>query len=265
MYLPIEINQQAKSFKVFVDMIVEYAGGKQLFDYLSSKYDIYVFSGTIRNFFIGIPSTRDLDLVVDIDSPANIPIGLLFERLRHKTVIRRNKFGGLKYSSRGCDIDIWNMIDTWGLKRKDNRRPSPRALINTVFFNCSAIVFDYNAGKFIFEKSFIDFLRNKRLEVVYKDNPYPESCIVNSFHYAIEYDFTIGDSLKRWIAKHSKEGMDYELPQKKRYGKVLYTQQLIAAFAKICRIKKSYHLVLESDGKKYEIHIDDGMKIESVS
>lgn len=265
MYRPIEINRQAKSFKVFVDMIVEYAGGKQLFDYLSSKYNIYVFSGTIRNFFIGIPSTRDLDLVVDIDSPTNIPIGLLFDRLRHKTEIKKNKFGGLKYRSRGCDIDIWNMIDTWGLKRKDNRHPSPRALINTAFFNCSAIVFDYNAERFIFDKSFIDFLRNQRLEVVYKDNPYPESCIVNSFHYAIEYGVTIGDSLKRWIAKHGKAGMDYEIPQKKRYGKVLYSQHLIAAFAKLCGMKKTTRLILESDGRKYGIHIDNIMRIVCIN
>ena len=158
------------------------------------KTDVYVFSGMIRNFFLGESCFRDLDIVVgDVDcvidainaTDGNVDFAI-------------NSFGGLKVKIQNLTIDLWALDKTWGIKN-EGMELSPYSLLKTVFFNFSAIVFDYNKTRFYYEDDFICFLKTRMMQVVYEKNPNVPLCIVNSYYYREEYGFGLSLKLCKWI------------------------------------------------------------------
>ena len=63
-----DIDRQALSFKVYLKYILLDSESWDLLLNISQQTDVYIFSGVIRNFLLGISENRDLDIVVkDID------------------------------------------------------------------------------------------------------------------------------------------------------------------------------------------------------
>jgi len=198
---------------------------------------------------LGHPFHRDIDFVVYAKGKISLPIGLL-----HGIEITRNKFGGVKLNLPHITIDIWSLQDTWGLQQI-NGNATPNTLVKTVFFNFSAIAFDYNRQRFIYSYDFLDFYATKMMDVVYGRNPYPTACVVNTFYYAQEYGFSIGKKLKNWIAKQIL-GNDIENQQLRRYGEVKYSEEVVRAFANICKVVKGSNTsvsIHDSSNRQYLI------------
>lgn len=226
-------RKQAPAFQLYINTILPSEEARLLLKELSSQCEVYVFGGVIRNFLLGYPFHRDLDFVVCIDHPLSLSI-----RLLRRFLISKNKFGGIKLTQGDFSVDIWNIKDSWGIMHRGGKN-TPYNLLNTVFFNFSAIIFDYNSPRFITSKYFDAFYNKRIMEVVYSHNPFPSSCIVNSFHYSQEYNFSIGKSLKKWICKYAQD-REYEQQQLRRYGEILYTNDVINAFVDLCnKVKKS--------------------------
>lgn len=228
------IQAQAHSYKLYIDSILEQNQLKVLIDSIAGQVSMYVFSGITRNFLFGYLNNRDIDFVVIDSHKLRIPISLLRE-----TSIQKNKFGGYKLQTNHLTIDVWDVEKTWGIVR-EGMRGTAYSLMNTAFFNFSAIVYDYNKGKFYVTDEFCEFYKTHVIEVVYPRNPRIETCIVNALYYADRYDFVIGESLRKWVARHYNKNMSFVAAQESRFGSVIYSDGMMNAFVHICSNPEIY-------------------------
>lgn len=222
-----DIDAQAKSFKIFLRTFVLDKEGWNAFNEISKTGDIYIFSGIIRDFLTGeFDGIRDFDLVLGSKIPRNI---LVVDYLRHSSNYRKNNFGGMKINHNNLSIDIWYLKDTWGIK-SEHYNPTPEALIKTAFFNFSAIVYDFNAEKFIYDESFLYFLSTKTMDIVYTKNPNIPLCLVNIYYYQKKYNFTVGERMVKWIEENYFPSIDLITIQNKHFGRVIATKEQLSEF-----------------------------------
>lgn len=247
------IQAQAASFGLFVDSILAENKAKELVNCVSDQVPLYIFSGIIRNFLLGYLNNRDIDFVAMDTYKVNIPLSLL-----RKVSLRKNKFNGYKLVSNGLTIDWWDIERTWGILQ-EGMKGTVYSLLNTAFFNFSAIAYDYNRRRFLISEEFCKFFSTHTMEIIYAKNPRIDTCIVNALYYADNYDFIIGNSLRKWIVKNYRRNLDFESAQLSRYQEVIYTNEIIHAFAVICSSSDIYNkrvIRLCGGGKEIELKFD---------
>lgn len=223
--LKIMIDDQALAFRCYIDKVLHENEMFDFFDFYSKRTDVYVFSGVIRDFLLGHArngENRDYDFVIHHFNDIEFP-----NELMKNGVCMRNKFGGIKLVKGDCVFDVWGLEDTWGILNKGEKNPNVFSLLQSTFFNFSSIVFDYNNSKFVVGDDFYKFYQTRRMDVVYKTNPYKESCIVSAFYYASRYDLKMGSRLKKWIINNYCKHSDYQSVQIKRFGRVMYNNKEI--------------------------------------
>lgn len=223
-----KIQAQALSYKLYIDSILEQNRVKGLIDWVSGQVPTLVFSGLTRNFLLGYLNNRDIDFVVIDSHRLKIPISQLRE-----VAIIKNKFGGYKLQTEHLTIDFWDVEKTWGIVQ-EGMRSTAYSLMNTAFFNFSAIVYDYNRGQFYITDEFCKFYTTHVMEVVYPRNPRIATCIVNALYYADKYEFVIGESLRKWVVRYYDTALDYRTAQESRFNSIVYSDALIRAFVQIC-------------------------------
>ena len=214
-----KISAQEKSFKVYLEQFILDKDCIETLDFLSKQTDVYIFSGIIRNFLTGDALyNRDIDIVLGkLDKHNQVPVQFLKD-----STYTKNSFGGFKIIHGNKEIDAWLLENTWGIRNK-NEEPSAKSLINSAFFNFSAITYDYKNEIFIFDKDFAKFYQNREMDYVYGENPNIPLCIVNCLHYKDLYGFNISTHLKEWIIKNYTVFTDYEGPQIKHFKEVKYS------------------------------------------
>jgi len=249
------IQTQSLSYRLYIDSILEQNHVKGLTDWVSGQVQTFVFSGLTRNFLLGYLNNRDIDFVV-MDSPRlREPLSQFCD-----VSILKNKFGGYKVLTEHLTIDVWDVEKTWGIVQ-EGMRGTVYSLMNTAFFNFSAIVYDYNKKRFYITDEFCEFYKTHVMEVVYARNPRIATCIVNSLYYADKYEFVVGTSLRKWVARHFDAELDYKSAQESRFGDVHYSDAMIKAFAKICTMPDIYkHGVVElhDETKRVILRFDKG-------
>lgn len=198
---------------------------------ISMQTPVYVFSGVIRNYLLGYNDVRDLDVVIRNIGKIEIPLSII-----SKCKITKNSFGGYKINTGNLCIDAWDINNTWGIK-KEKKRGNALSLIDSAFFNFSSIVFEYRRKKFIYKESFLRFMENHTMEVVYKENPNKELCIINSMYYNKKYGFPIGKSLAKWIRDYYSQDMNFRDVQLHHFGRVLFEESEVKLFYVLCLYK----------------------------
>ncbi|WP_275351602.1 hypothetical protein, partial [Proteus mirabilis] len=197
------INTQANTFNDYLaDRFPKFA--KQIINVLlEEKNDVFLFSGIIRDYFLYKDKSsnfnvRDIDIVVsDIDKFHSI--------FKNKIQYKKNSFGGLKLYFNDINIDVWQANLTWGLKNIPQKNRNTTNIIDilpqTVFFNCSSILFDFQNKKFIEndDSSFQLFLDSKTLDIVLEENPLPELCILNTIYYTKKHNLNISSKLADYV------------------------------------------------------------------
>lgn len=221
------IQSQAPSFFLFIRDYVLNKDAWSVLNIISKQTKVYVFSGIIRNFFLGYPEVRDFDIVV---SKNRISIPKEYISSVH---VEKNSFGGRKYLIGNLKIDFWFLQDTWGIK-EEKKKANVNALINSAFFNFSAVAYDFNNQKFIYSEDFRKFLSLKVLDVVYDKNPNVPLCIVNTLYYSKQYELPLGTKLAMWIVEHYQPEFDYGSVQEHHWGKVVYCNEVIEDFYSQC-------------------------------
>ena len=229
------IDVQAPFFKYFLQKSMSLEM-REILNKISAKTDVYVFSGIIRNFFLGDTNFRDLDIVVrDVDCVMKI-----MRTTKGRVDFKVNSFGGVKVKFQNLIIDLWGLSNTWGIK-KENMDLSPHSLLKTAFFNFSAIVFDYNNTKFYYDNAFVDFLETKIMDVVYLENPNIPLCIINSCYYREKYGFGLSLNLCRWLfvnyirlAYVDKRKSIFDDLQKKHFSKIVVSHEQIRELVYLC-------------------------------
>lgn len=183
---------------------------------------VYIFSGIIRNYFLGINDIRDIDIMVDTSKD----LSLIINKYEHK----RNSFGGYKLSVGGMNVDLWYLRQTWGLNNPQivMQIDLDKYIPNTAFFNFSSILFSFEDNCFIYSKHFLRFLRDKKIDYVFKHNANYALCVVNSFYYQSKLNLPLSDHLKSFLIKLNKSlAHDYENVQLKHFGRIIYSNQEI--------------------------------------
>ncbi|KAA6323211.1 hypothetical protein EZS27_027324 [termite gut metagenome] len=188
----------------------------EFIDTLISRTHVYLFSGIIRDYFIKSDKNfRDIDLIVDNE--------LDIESFISNLEVSRNSFGGYKVIIDSVAIDLWNIKNTWGIQNK-SLLPFADFLPDTTFFNSSSILYYLNGKQFIIGKPFLIFLKERKLDIVLKDNPEPALCIVNSFYYSKKYNFKFSKELSQYIVNNYTKYLDnFEIVPKKHFKRILYT------------------------------------------
>lgn len=220
------IHLQEKSFYIFIKDFVLDEEGWEALNNLTRNDHVYILSGIIRDFLTGdFDGARDFDCVL---LRGNIKNAEVIHYLR-ESAYSLNSFGGLKIRRPREIIDIWRMADTWGI-RKQGLETTPEALIKSVFFNFSAIVYDFNNKKFIFDDCFCRFLATNTMDVVYSENPNIPLCLVNVLYYKNKYRYNVSPKLKWWIKMHYNPSIDFIKIQKKHFGAKIFESDYIQDF-----------------------------------
>lgn len=241
------VESSADSFLEFLDTKVDKETLRILRE-IQNVSSVYIFSGVIRNFFIGITEIRDLDIVLSED----VKIESYFKNYH----IKRNSFGGYKISKDVISIDIWVGEKSWAFQQqKILDFEIDRYIPSTAFFNFSSILFNLNDNRFYCTKHFLKFIRDKKIDVVYKPNANYELCIVNSFYYSDKYHLKISDNLRAHIIYlYNKNFANYESIQIKHFGEVLYDNATIDSRVNALRLEKAKDKL--SIFLTYKQHID---------
>lgn len=218
-----EFNQHLN--KILPDDVLDFVSN------LQSKTQVYLFSGVIRNYFLKKPyDLRDIDFMIEDD----LDITNLFPHL----FITKNSFGGYKTKIASLPVDLWSISKTWGLNRgqlklpfytpEDASEDISKSIPNTTFFNFSSIIFSMNQRKFIVGKPFLRFLRDKELDVVLEENPYPALCIINSFYYSEKYRLKLSKKLKKYIVHNYSTNIEkFNEIQLKHFERIIYSKNEI--------------------------------------
>ncbi|WP_462251961.1 hypothetical protein [Ferruginibacter sp.] len=193
----------------------------KLISRISEKTRVFIFSGVIRNFFLGEKNNRDIDIILENEID-------IFSLLGNAKVTK-NSFGGFKIIFNKTTIDLWFLEQTWAFKNEPMLNfDLERRVPGTAFFNFSAIVYSFNDKLFYYTDSFLKFLRDEKIDVVYEKNPNYKLCVVNTLYYSDKYNLNIKDKLKKYVIdKYNKHDKDYSEVQIKHFGKVIYPNDLI--------------------------------------
>lgn len=225
-----DVNSKALDFSIYLENLLP-TFVLDFVEKIKQQTNVYLFSGIIRDYFIGYKSNfRDIDLIIE----DGIDIEALFPDL----ILTINSFGGYKIFIKDIVIDLWVIKNTWALNHGQLKIEFLHIdhLPYTTFFNFSSIVFSLNTKRFIIGKPFLRFLKNKEIDVVFVDNPYPELCVVNSFYYSEKFKLKISKKLKDYILKnYNKKITAYTEIQKKHFGKIEYS--IIELIEKIDSLK----------------------------
>lgn len=215
---------------------------------LSKIDDLYLFSGIIRNYFIGVDEIRDVDVMID----STKDISNFITKYTH----RRNSYGGYKIFINNTTIDLWYLRDTWALRntQKVLEFELERYIPSTAFFNFSSILFSFKEQTFFYTKHFLRFLRDRRIDYVYEPNANYALCVVNTFYYQDKLKLSLTDNLKRFIFDRYKKYLtEYNTIQIKHFGEILYSNEEI--------VYRAEHLLNKnSEGQKVIKNTLEGCK-----
>ena len=216
-----EIRDREKNFIPYLQELLD----KEVYAFileLNKLDNLYLFSGIIRNFFLGVREVRDVDIMIDTTKDITSIVS------KHKH--RKNSYGGFKIFINKTVIDLWYLQDTWALhnSQKVIEFELEKYIPNTAFFNFSSIIFSFREDAFIYTKYFLRFLRDKKIDYVFEPNANYALCVVNSFYYHDKLKLPLSEKLKDYLFKLNKKySSDYENVQLKHFGEILYSKKEI--------------------------------------
>jgi len=215
------INSSGVAFYKYLHLLLHEDIMKKLED-ISLSTDVYIFSGIIRNYFLKVYLKRDIDVVLGQE----INIDHFFKELP----FRKNSFGGYKIIFPSGPLDLWFIKDTWAFQHSQKTLDFDleKKIPDTAFFNFSSIIFSLNKKSFYYTEDFVKFLRYKKLDFVYKENPNYGLCIVNTFYYSDRFRLKIANKLLKFIKSvNEMKSYDFEDIQIRHFGEIFYTSDEI--------------------------------------
>ena len=224
------VKKESEFTSYVFDSLFKSKSERHLLEILMTAFNSYIFGGVIRDYFltkIGTPNHKDIDIVVDkIDKP--------LQEYLTEFIIRKTRFGGYKIVMSNNDYDIWPLHETWAFKktpRLDLDFDLFQDLPSTSFFNITAVVYSLENRRLIQNKKFKSGIEYKKLDIVYKPNPFPELCFIKAFEYKNKYNMTLTKKLERYLINiYPKYENKLISSQEKHYGEIKFTYQELHQF-----------------------------------
>lgn len=167
--------------------------GYALLNRLVESCDVYIVGGFVRDLLIygdSAEESRDIDVVVKVRDREG------FKRAIEGTEFIINRFGGYKFLVGDCEIDLWELGDTFGIREGEDVGVSD-------FIECMHVTTDrlaYDFGRDVLYADEVECLLEHReldlhvteevveahIEVVMKD-------LIRCYYYGLKYGFTLSE------------------------------------------------------------------------
>ncbi len=198
----------------------------------SQQVQLFYFGGLLRDLWLDL-IPRDVDIVSlhSLDSIKNAFADY---------PISYNRFGGMKLSIEGMNVDIWKVEDTHYFKENDFPLRCIHLLPDTVFFNLESIVYEVNASegyRLGWENGFFDGCENKTIDSIRMVNPFPELQLARTYHLHEKLNWNLGENLKRFIRATLPECDKEEIHKEfiSRYGNSTSLNKIISELDDLSR------------------------------
>jgi hypothetical protein len=166
------LKEPTRRWNVSVHMFLDFIGHRV------TNGRLFLFGGILRDLALfgkrGFNS--DIDLVVT--QGWNECESYLLSR-----GAKRNKFGGLRFVIANRPIDIWSAQETWAIRKGLVEFRSVESLTETTVFNWDSILMNWTSRTFSARHTYLDDIRERRLDIVLASNPNPLGTAVRAFRY----------------------------------------------------------------------------------
>lgn len=223
--------------------------------------EVYIFSGIIRNFFIGVDEnlTDDLDIVVQNNTlePTDKKISNLIRE--YNLVVDDiestdcSSYSKIKiYLNSSYKIDVWDIEKSLGFSKNlpiSERNASK--LPSSAFLNSQAIIYDLKNKYFIYDKSFVEFVNNRQISII-GTNPLNKIYMFKKIiKYVNIYNLSLSKNVVEWMI----------IQAYKMHGGVIHIEckEDILSFFKYLYL--AYNIKIDFKDNDYEI-IWDNLKIK---
>lgn len=190
---------------------------KKFLSHLTNNYNCYIFGGAIVDFIQRRSNHRDVDFVID---NFDKELTYFIESFGGK----KNSFGGYKIEIDRLIIDIWPLEKTWAFKRNNTLDFFlPMLLPSTSFFNATSVIFSLSEKRLYWTEGFLKYIKEKKVDIVFEENPYPELCLIKTIDY-LKDNCEISSELKKYIKQFFTIKIDLlESIQTKHFGYIKYS------------------------------------------
>lgn len=177
----------------------KYPPALELFLQLEETGDIYLIGGVLREFRDNgnILDLRDIDIIIDIKNRKQ------WKKILDEFETKMNSFGGYKLFCSGLVVDVWPLEETWAYRKSIVKcRPNeyPDHLVETVFLNIDAIIYDLKRNTW-FDEKYQEAKRSGILDVVLEHNPQVPLNIIRAMILKKRYSMSYSQKLKNIITR----------------------------------------------------------------
>jgi hypothetical protein len=169
---------------------------------LQSVGDVFLVGGAVRDVARrGVRTFRsDLDFVVHGENKEK------FVRLMEIHGAMPNRFGGFGLQIGKLKLDAWHIEDTWARTAGIVDVNSPSDLLNCVFFDWDAILYDVSQNDIIAPPDYFSRIGSNVLDLCLEDNPNEAGSLVRAIRRGALWDVKFGSHLTdfavKQLAKH---------------------------------------------------------------
>ena len=146
----------------------------------------------------------------DLDFVINPPNQEEFEKFADRLGAKPNRYGGYSLLSKEkWQVDVWLLKKTWAYREGHIEVEGFDDLLNSTFFNCDAIIYDFDNMKMRFAERYFEDLEYRVLGINLPHNPNRIGNAVRAIRYSLMKGFCWRLDIGRFVAETvNKHGWD---------------------------------------------------------
>jgi hypothetical protein len=200
------------------------------------KLNAVIFGGTVRDLMVQGQAARprDVDIVVDGASTGDL------EKIFHRFLVRKTRFGGLHLNVQGWNVDVWPLAETWALKNLSIANRDFEALTRTTFLNVEAAVIGLSTERGVrpvHAHGFFEGMKDRQLDINLEENPFPELATVRTLITAHKLNYSLSKRLARYVVHYTHKTPTEQLVhvQFAHYGSARFGRDVLHNWARVVR------------------------------
>ncbi|MGI9526907.1 MAG: hypothetical protein ACR2MS_07350 [Weeksellaceae bacterium] len=173
----------------------------------------YIVGGYFRDF-LNSKSSRDLDIIIDLDNTKLIEI--IDESNCYYTINRHN---GIKLQFENLIVDMWSIENNWAFKNqlvRLNDKDKLSSIAKGCFYNYDSLVINVHTFNSNIQ-NYLSYVKNKKLDIllkspIYKNlNPTTEANILRAFYLKQKDNIQFSNNTKNYLIDKIGQFRDNQL------------------------------------------------------